>query len=67
MNLKENSLTCTSSVEKVNLVTRSINLWEQYMKGKLSKEVYRALQEETLREIRERGGSSEQKASKEKS
>ena len=40
------------TLERINLVDRSMKLWEDYMKGKLSKEKYKMLQDATLAEIR---------------
>lgn len=36
----------------INLVTESIDIWERYMKGDITRDEYQQLQEEKLKQIR---------------
>lgn len=36
----------------INLVTESLDIWERYMKGRITRDEYQQLQEEKLKEIR---------------
>ncbi len=36
----------------INLVTESLDIWERYMKGEISRDEYQQLQEDKLKQIR---------------
>ena len=36
----------------INLVTESLDIWERYMKGDISRDEYQKLQEDKLKQIR---------------
>ena len=40
------------TLKRIELVERSINIWEDYMKGKIDRKQYQLLQETTLEKIR---------------
>lgn len=40
------------NLKLINLVTETIDIWERYMKGDITRDEYQKLQEEKLKQIR---------------